>query len=150
MSREKAKQDIVISLIFYALVGYVSFLTGKLKSPDSRMFPYVILALILFLSTLLLLRAAAALLKTPVQQNKTPGTSGFNKVLWFPYLGFAGIVFYIFLFEYTNYLIASAVLIMAFMLINKVRPWWLIAAVAGGYLLFTYVLFIQLLKVRLI
>ncbi len=47
--------DIVMSLIMYLVSGIMIWQMGKIKSPDSRIFPTAIVVLLIFLATLLLL-----------------------------------------------------------------------------------------------
>jgi len=150
MTREKSKQDIVISIFLYALSAYVFSLTGNLGAMESKRFPYVILSLIVLLTTILFTRALKVFLAASEERREQKSPSGFDKVRWFPYFAFIGIVLYAVLFDFTNYFFASAALIMVFLLINKIRPIWLIGTVTGGYLFFAYILFVQLLKVKLI
>lgn len=63
---------------------------------------------------------------------------------------FLGVVLYCVLFSFTNYFIATAILILVFMLIEKVKPLWLILTIDAVYLVFIYVLFVVVLKVPLL
>ena len=63
---------------------------------------------------------------------------------------FLGVVLYCVLFSFTNYFIATAILILVFMLIEKVKPLWLILTIDAVFLVFIYVLFVVVLKVPLL
>lgn len=150
MNRAKAKQDIAIGIVFYALSAFVLYQTANLRQPDSKIFPYMIVSMILLLTTILFVRAVIAFFITTEKPREKQSAGKLKKEVLIPCIAFVGIFIYTLLFDFTNYFIASAVLIAAFLLINKVRPLWLIAVITAGYLLFAYVLFVQLLNVRLI
>ena len=50
-----AVADIVMSVVMYAVSGVMISQMGKIKSPDSRIFPIAIVVLLIFFATLLLL-----------------------------------------------------------------------------------------------
>jgi hypothetical protein len=68
----------------------------------------------------------------------------------FPLLAFLGTAAYAALFALTNYFIATGIFVAAFMLIERVRPLWLIAVITVCYGAFIYWLFVVQLSVRLI
>lgn len=144
----KAKQELVIAAVIYAIVGFF-FAAGLKLLPDSRRFPNIILFLMAVANTINVIMVVGK-----DRRNRAGGISEAKAITFadikFPLLAFLGTVVYAALFVLTNYFIATAVFIVAFMLIEKVRPIWLIAAITVGYSAFIYWLFVVQLSVRLI
>ena len=67
-----------------------------------------------------------------------------------PMLMFLGVVLYCLIFNFTNYFVATAIMIPAFMLVEKVRPVWKVVLIDVVYLVFIYVLFVKVLQVPLL
>ncbi len=67
-----------------------------------------------------------------------------------PMIVFIGSIAYTALFVATDYFIATAIMIVVYMLIEKVKPKWLIIVITVLYLAFIYYLFVVQLSVRLI
>ena len=107
--------------------------------------PRLILALALICNTLLMIR-------TIRQLKKDPGGDGYTSIseIKVPMLLFLGVVLYCLIFSFTNYFIATAIMLLAFMLLEKVRPVWKIVAIDVVYLIFIYVLFVKVLQVPLL
>ena len=141
----KAKQELLIAVVIYAVVGFF-FAAGLKLLPDSRKFPNIILFLMALANTINVFTILGKDRAAGVSEAKTMTFADIK----FPLLAFLGTVVYAALFVLTNYFIATAVFIVAFMLIEKVRPIWLIAAITVGYSAFIYWLFVVQLSVRLI
>ena len=144
----KAKQELLIAVVIYAIVGFF-FAAGLKLLPDSRRFPNIILFLMALANTINVFMIVGKDRKDRAAGVSEAKTMTFADIK-FPLLAFLGTVVYAALFVLTNYFIATAVFIVAFMLIEKVRPIWLIAAITVGYSAFIYWLFVVQLSVRLI
>lgn len=140
---KKAKQDILACVLIYAFMLFCFWQTLTMKSGSATM-PRLILSLALICNTALLVRC--------VMQLKNPGSEGYTSIaeIKVPILMFLGVVLYCLLFSFTNYFIATAVMIAVFMLIEKVKPLWLVLVIDVTYLVFIYVLFVMVLKVPLL
>ena len=66
-----------------------------------------------------------------------------------PLVVFLATVVYVVVFAFTNYFIATSIMLVAFMLVEKVKVKW-VALVTVVYLAFIYYLFVVQLSVRLI
>ena len=141
----RSKQELIISAVVYALIAFF-FVAGLRLLPDSRVFPNIILGLMTVANTV---NIVVVLQKERKEKGSQEKLITFREVR-FPLLAFLGAVAYVVLFVLTNYFIASAVFIVAFMLILKVRPIWLIAVITVVYSAFIYWLFVVQLSVRLI
>lgn len=140
---KKAKQDIIACLVIYAFILFCFVQTFTMKS-GSDVMPRMVLALATICNTALAIRT--------IRQLKKPGDEGYTSIaeIKIPVLMFLGVVLYCLLFSFTNYFIATAVLIAAFMLIEKVKPVWLVVTIDAVFLVFIYVLFVLVLKVPLV
>lgn len=141
---KKAKQDILVCLVIYAFMLFCFVQTLSMKSGSATM-PRIILSLALICNTALLIRTFG-------QLKKDASGEGYTSIaeIKVPILMFFGIVLYCLLFNFTNYFIATAVMIFVFMMLEKVRPIWKIVAIDVVYLIFIYVLFIKILQVPLL
>lgn len=141
---KKAKQDIIACILIYVFILFCFWQTLSMKS-GSWVMPRMVLGLATICNTALLLRCAS-------QLKKSPGGAGYTSIaeIKIPILMFLGIVLYCLLFSFTNYFIATAIMIFLFMLIEKVKPLWLILAIDGVYLVFIYAFFVMALKVPLL
>ncbi len=141
---KKAKQDIFVCLVIYAFMLFCFVQTFSMKNGSDTM-PRLILALALICNTLLMIR-------TIRQLKKDPGGDGYTSIseIKVPMLLFLGVVLYCLIFSFTNYFIATAIMLLAFMLLEKVRPVWKIVAIDVVYLIFIYVLFVKVLQVPLL
>ena len=140
----KAKQDIFACILIYAFMLFCFMQTFTMKSGAETM-PRLILSVALICNTALLVRTVRQLKKNPSNE----GYTSISKIK-VPILMFLGVVLYCVLFSFTNYFIATAILILVFMLIEKVKPLWLILTIDAVYLVFIYVLFVVVLKVPLL
>jgi hypothetical protein len=141
----KLKSDLGVGIIVYSLV--IVFFSQTFKMPaQASLFPRMVLALMAFLNTAMLIMAFRA-----NAAKKNTGSSGVTwQMVKMPLLYFAGIVAYCVLFKFMGYFPSTAIALIAFFVISKVRPYWLITAITAGYLVFTYLLFVLWLKVPII
>lgn len=141
---KKAKQDIVACILIFTFILFCYWQTFTMKS-GSHVMPRMVLGLATICNTALLIRCAIQL------KNGTSG-EGYTSIaqIKVPVLMFLGVVLYSLLFSFTNYFIATAVMIFIFMMIERVKPLWLILTIDGVYLVFIYLLFIMVLKVPLL
>lgn len=144
----KAKQELIIAAVIYAVVGFF-YAAGLNLLPDSRRFPNIILGLMAVTNTINVFLIVARDRRDRAKGINDAATITFNDVK-FPLIAFLGTVAYTALFVLTNYFIATAVFIVAFMVIERIRPWWLIAVITVCYTAFIYWLFVVQLSVRLI
>nr|WP_072515047.1 tripartite tricarboxylate transporter TctB family protein [Ndongobacter massiliensis] len=143
----KAKQDLIITVVIYLGSGFLLALTGSML-PDAALFPRMILILVLFLNTL---NAAITIKKDMGLRRKNtfePSMLTFETAK-FPLLVFLATVAYVVVFSFTNYFISTAIMLVAFMLVEKVKIKW-IALITVVYLAFIYYLFVVQLSVQLI
>ena len=144
----KAKQDLTISIVIFIVAGALFAVTGSML-PDSAMFPQMILILIAVINTInviQVIRKDKALMAKDTQEQHML-TFQTAKM---PLVVFLGAVAYVVLFAFTNYFIATAIMLVIFMLIEKVKPKWMIIVITAVYLAFIYYLFVVQLSVRLI
>lgn len=144
----KAKQDVIVSVVLYAAIGFFLGVTGTML-PDSALFPRMVLILMAIINTINVI--------TVVTKDREARKSGITEksMLTFqeakmPLVVFLGTVLYTVVFVFTNYFIATALMLIIFMLIEKVKPKWMIIAITVVYLAFIYYLFVVQLAVRLI
>ena len=133
---KKAKQDILVCILIYAFMLFCFWQTFTMKS-GSDIMPRLILALAMICNTALLIRCLNQL-----KQVSAEGYTSISEIF--------GVVLYALAISFTNYFIATAAMILIFMLIERVKPVWLILAIDGVYLVFIYVLFVMVLKVPLL
>lgn len=144
----KAKQDLVISIVIYVVVGALFAVTGSML-PDSAMFPRMILILIAFINTLNVVSIVRRDRELLAKGEREPSMLPFQTAKM-PLVVFLGTAAYIVLFAFTNYFISTAVMLIAFMLIEKIKPRWMTLVITAVYLGFIYYLFVVQLSVRLI
>ena len=143
----KAKQDLLVSLVIYLGAGALLALTGSML-PDTALFPRMILALTLFLNTLNVWFVLEHDKKERAAGVSEPEMLDFETAKM-PLVVFLATVVYVAIFAKTNYFIATAIMLVAFMLVEKVKIKW-VALVTVLYLAFIYYLFVVKLSVRLI
>ena len=133
------KQGLIVGLVFYAFILFCWICTNTFVG-DASIFPRMILALLALLNTIMIIQAF-----------RGQGKSAFSaKEAAMPLLFFAGIVAYVLLFTLLGYFPSTCIMLIAYMLILKVRPYWLIAALTAGYLAFVYVLFVVWLNTNIV
>ena len=139
--QRKHTRMLVVSAVLYAFILFCWICTNNFVG-DAALFPRMILVLFAVLNTIMVIQAFTK--KGREEKSK------FNaKDTLMPLLYFAGVVVYIILFSLIGYFPATVIMLIAFFLILKVRPYWLIAALTGGYCLFVYLLFVLWLKTRI-
>lgn len=141
---KKAKQDMMACAMIYLFILFCFWQTFTMKS-GSEVMPHMILAVAAVCNTALLVRSIR-------QLHKDPSDEGYTSIaeIKVPVLMFLGVVLYCVLFNFLNYFVATAIMLLVFMLIEKVKPLWLILTIDGIYLAFIYVLFVMVLKVPLL
>ena len=138
--RKANKQGLIIGVVLYAFIVFCWMCTNSFVG-DAKLFPRMILVLFAVLNTIMVIQAFL---------NKKQEESKFHaKDAVMPLVYFAGVVVYVILFALIGYFPATVIMLIAFFLILKVRPYWLIAALTGGYCLFVYLLFVLWLKTRI-
>ncbi|HWP51197.1 MAG TPA: tripartite tricarboxylate transporter TctB family protein [Clostridia bacterium] len=141
---KKAKQDILVCALIYLFIMFCFWQTLTMKS-GSAVMPHMVLAVATACNTALLVRSVS-------QLHKNSFSEGYTSVdeIKVPVLMFLGVVLYCLLFNFLNYFIATAIMLLVFMLVEKVKPLWLVLTIDVVYLAFIYLLFIVVLKVPLI
>ena len=138
--QKKNTQGLIVGAVLYAFIVFCWMCTNSFVG-DAALFPRMILVLFAVLNTIMVIQAFL---------NKGKGESKFSfKEALMPLAYFAGIVVYIIVFSLIGYFPATVIMLIAFFLILKVRPYWLIAVLTGGYCLFVYLLFVLWLKTRI-
>ena len=141
---KKAKQDIIACVVIYAFMVFCFVQTLTMKS-GSAIMPRLVLSLAFICNTALLIRTVG-------QLKKNPSNEGYTSIseIKVPMLMFLGVVLYCLIFNFTNYFVATAIMIFVFMMVEKVRPIWKIVAIDVVYLIFIYLLFVKVLQVPLL
>lgn len=141
---KKVKQDLLACSIIYVFMLFCFWQTLTMKT-GSEIMPRLVLAVALICNTALVVRVL-------INGKKVSDSEAYTSIseIKVPILMFLGVVLYCLIFSFTNYFIATAIMLLAFMLIEKVRPIWKIIAIDAVYLVFIYVLFVMVLKVPLI
>ncbi len=145
---KKTKQDLIVSAVIYAVIGFF-FASGMNMLPDSRVFPNLILGFMAAINTCNVILILSKDRKQRAAGHEEESMMTFQDAKY-PLITFLGTVAYVVLFVFTNYFIATAVFIILFMLIEKIRPIWLPFVITAGYCAFIYWLFVVQLSVRLI
>ena len=139
MAKKALSHDLIVGVIFYAFIGFCYYITTTML-PDSAAFPQMTLALLAILNTAMVINS---FVKKPANKFTAKDTA-------MPLLYFAGIIVYAIVFNFLGYFPATAIMLIAYMLILQVRPIWKIFAITAGYLVFIYVLFVLWLNTNLI
>lgn len=133
------KQGLIVGIVLYAFILFCWMCTNSFIG-DASMFPRMVLVLFAVLNTIMV-----------IQSFQGKGKVSFSaKEAAMPLLYFAGIIAYAALFRLLGYFPATAIMLIAYMLILKVRPYWLIAALTAGYMGFVYLLFVVWLKTNIV
>lgn len=139
MVKKSFPHEAIVGVILYAFLGGAYWVTTGMLAA-SALFPQMILAALAILNTVMVISAF-------VKKHKNKFAA---KDTLMPLLYFAGIVVYAFLFQWLGYFPATAVMLVVYMAVMKVRPWWKIAVITAGYMAFIYLLFVVWLQTNLI
>ncbi len=137
--KKKNTQELIVGVVLYAFILFCWMCTNKFIG-DASLFPRMILVLFALLNTIMVIQA---FLGKGAEGKFSP------KDALMPLAYFAGIVVYVLLFAWVGYFPATVIMLVAFFLILKVKPYWLIPVLTGGYCLFVYLLFVLWLKTRI-
>ena len=137
--KKKNTQELIVGVVLYAFILFCWMCTNKFIG-DASLFPRMILVLFALLNTIMVIQA---FLGKGAEGKFSP------KDALMPLAYFAGIVVYVLLFAWLGYFPATVIMLVAFFLILKVKPYWLIPVLTGGYCLFVYLLFVRWLKTRI-
>lgn len=143
-NNKKARQDVIVSIFIYVFIALAFLPTIKMKN-GAQMMPWLILAIALLCNTINLIRTIAGAGK----KTDSEGYLSFSDIK-IPLLVFLGIVVYAIMIKYTNYFVATGIFLPVFMLLEKVKKYWMIALIDVIYLVFIYIMFIVVLKVPLL
>jgi len=144
--KKSIHSDIFIGIGIEAICAFFYFYGKKL--PDAaQTFPNILLFLIAFLSIFIIIEG----FKKTKEMN---GGKSIKDLSWneirYPLLCLLMSVVYYILFRYAGYFIATPLLLVGMMLFFGVKNWKPLVFIPVGYLIFTYVLFVMQLGVRLI
>lgn len=138
--KPKNVQILIVGTFIYAFLLAAYLMTNSML-PDTAVFPRMIITLFAILNTFMVaqaLRGKGEKSRVTLQEIKMP------------LIYFLGIVLYAILFSVTNYFVATAVMLVAYMLILKVRPYWVIPVITIAYSIFVYLLFVVWLNTSII
>lgn len=138
MTKKSISHDLVVGIVIYAFLACAYVMTNSMLA-DTALFPRMIIALFAILNTVMVIQAFSGKHKNKFTMKET----------LMPLAYFAGIIAYAALFHVTNYFVATAVMLVAYLAVLKVRPWWKIGILTAGYLLFVYLLFVVWLKANI-
>lgn len=139
MADKKFTEELITGAVIYAFLAFVYWNTLSMV-PASALFPRIVTVGIAILNTGMVF-----------QSFRKHGKASLSlKELLMPAAYYLGIIVYAAAFALIGYFPATAVMLIAYMLVLKVRPIWLIAAITAGYLVFIYVLFVMWLNTNLI
>ena len=144
MTSKKKKQDLITCIVIYIFLIAAYIPTRSMRN-GAEFMPWLIIGIAALCNTILLVRV----LRTVPEDQKGEGYIDFS-VSKVPILAFAGMIIYAILVKYTNYFIATAIMLPTFMLIEKIKKIWLIVLIDVIYLAFIYVMFVIVLKVPMI
>ena len=138
--------DVFVGIFLEALCVFF-FLYGRKLPKEAKTFPNIVLFLIAVLSVFVIIGG--------IRKTKQMNTGvDVKNISWeqirYPLLTLAISAVYYFLFRYVGYFIATPILLICLMLIFGVRNWKPLVFIPAGYLVFTYILFVWQLGVRLI
>ncbi len=139
----KVRETLITSVALLAVFAFLFTQTMSLPS-KAALFPRMCLIL---LSGLTLLMLYLDVQKFGKDHDAECGTH--VKDIMMPLLAFVGIIIYAILFDFFGYFPATIIMLVAFMLVLKVKPWWLILAITAGYSVFIYLMFVVWLKVNI-
>ncbi len=139
MTKKKSGHELIVGVILYAFILFCWMCTNTMIG-DAKMFPRMILTLFAVLNTIMIVQAFMGKYKNKFTVKEAV----------MPLVYFAGIVVYALLFAFLGYFPATIIMLIAYMLILKVRPYWLIGALTAGYVAFVYVLFVVWLKTNIV
>lgn len=144
--KNKIHSDVYVGIFLEALCAFF-FFYGKKLPKDAKAFPYIVLFLIAVLSVFVIIEG----IRKTREANGGKAVKDINwKTIRYPLLTLAVSVVYYFLFRYTGYFIATPILLAGLMLIFGIRNWKPLVFITVGYLVFTYIIFVWQLGVRLI
>lgn len=123
------------------------FFYGKSLPSAAKLFPNILLAFIAILSVFVIAEGV----KKTKQMNTGEAIASISwDEIRFPLLTFGFSIIYYLLFRYVGYFIATPILLIGLMIFFRIRNWKALIFIPVGYLVFTYVLFVWQLGVRLI
>lgn len=138
-SKSKNFQTLLVSVFLYIfLLGAFVMTRSMLKT--TALFPRMIIVIFALINTIMVIQSIQGEEKKYVNL----------KDCKMPLLYFTGIIVYIFLFRLSNYFVATTVMLIAHMLLLKVRPIWMIPIITVVYSGFVYVLFVFWLNTSII
>lgn len=142
----KIHSDIFAGICIAAICLFF-YIYGMALPTDAKLFPDILLLLILFLDIFVILEGVRK--SRRMSNGETVKDISWNEIKY-PLLVFLIVVAYCALFYYAGYFIATPILLIGLMLFFKVRSWKVLILLPVGYLVFTYLLFVWQLNVRLL
>ncbi len=146
--KKKLHEDIIFSIVVYVFLIFMAITGTKIRFPESRTYPYILLGIMFGLNTVLLIntirfsRSATAEEVEEAQSIKWK-TSRYPLMIWLVLVG------YVALYDFTNFYVATAVMTEAMLYLLKIRNWKWYVFLPIGLLLGVYLLFVVVLKVRI-
>jgi putative tricarboxylic transport membrane protein len=138
------KTDIVASFFciflgFAVMVGAISLRFGTLRHPQSGFFPFLIGAILVVLSVILLIFAFLG---------RSEEAKAFGE-LWRPSILIMGLFIYSIVLEFLGYVVATFILSIFILWVLETKTWWKLATISLALSVGTYMLFDVLLGVTL-
>lgn len=143
-NKRKIHYDVWISLGLFAFMGWVWYLTTTFRQADkTAVYPRFLIGIMAALNILMLI---GGLRKSAAGNEEKIDVKGMKM----PLISLLIIAAYEFLFIKTNYFIATPLFLIALFSYLKQRNWKLMIALIACYLVMVYLVFVLLLKVKLL
>ena len=143
-NKRKIHYDVWISLGLFAFMGWVWYLTTTFRQADkTAVYPRFLIGIMAALNILMLI---GGLRKSAAGNEEKIDLKGMKM----PLISLLIIVVYELLFIKTNYFIATPLFLIALFTYLRQRYWKLMIAVIACYLVAVYLVFVLLLKVKLL
>lgn len=141
---KKIHHDVWISLGLFVFIGWVWSLTNGFVQPQkTAAFPRFLLLILAALTLKMLIDG--------IRKSRCGNLEQLNwKVMKMPLITYAIVAVYVIAFIKVGYFIATPIFLAALFLYLKQRNWKLMIPVIICYLIAVYLIFVMLLKVRLI
>lgn len=148
---KKLHPDVPLGLGLLILMGAAYHISNTFVYAESTaIFPKITIAVIAILSVLILVQGIT---KTKEQCNAdSPEKRGpsFLQRYGKPLLIYGSFVFYLMIFYVINFFVATAIMLVGLMLYFGVRSWKVLVFVPVGFLAVSYLVFVNILSVKLL
>lgn len=149
--KRKLHYDVILGICILALMTFLYFTSNTFTySESTSIFPKITIVIISVLAVIVLAEGIKKTLKSSAATDVQQAGPSFLNQYGKPLLVYGLFIVYLLVFYFVNFFVATALMLVGLMFYFGVRSWKTLLFVPVGFLAVAYIVFVNLLSVKLL